>query len=326
MAIFTPVSMNEVEGFLTQYNIGEAKKLTPITSGIENTNYKLTTSLGEYILTLFEARTPKSALPFVFSLLQHLHENNLPVAMPCHNKNGEIISNLNEKPAAIVQFLAGSSVLTTKNKHCYKVGESLAKLHVASTKFNESRKNPFGLDSFASFKENIKGNIDEIECGLSELIKNEISHLNATLKNSLPKLPQGIIHADLFTDNILFLDSKNDPQISGIIDFYYASSGSFAYDLAITINCWAGRDDGELDPELSKAVLNGYQNIRPLEKAEIDAMNDLFRMAALRFLLSRANDWFMPIEKLEVAKKDPLEYVNKLRFHKKQQSYEKFGL
>ena len=323
MAIFTTVSLSEAKDFLNDYDLGEVLTLTPITSGIENTNYKLATSKGMFVLTLFEARTPKSALPFVFNLLLHLHKNNLPVAMPATNKNGDIISVLNNRPASIVEFLEGASVTKPQAEHCFSVGKCLAQIHLASEGFDGLRDNPFGLSKFTDFAKNITGNLDDIESGLAALVENELGFLNIAAPNNLPK---GIVHADLFTDNVLFLERDNSPQISGIIDFYYASIDSYAYDFAVTLNCWAGLADGSLGLEKSRAFSDGYQSKRALNTQESQAMNWLFRMASLRFLLSRANDWFLPVDKTVVAKKDPLEYVKKLRFHQKLQSYEEFGI
>lgn len=319
MAIFTPISTDEAVRFLENYAVGTLLELIPIHGGIENTNYKLITSKATYVLTVFETRTPKEALPFVFKLLNHLDKQNLPVAKPEPNLDGDIISTLKGKPAAIVSFLEGSSVSKPSAEHCFAMGRCLAQLHLAGEDFKDKRQNPFDLSKFDGFFKNISADLNEIEQGLGSLIKNEIAFLN---QHKLNDLPQGIIHADMFPDNVLFADNN---KISGLIDFYYAATDIFAYDLAITLNCWASTADGGLDKERSAALLEGYTGERPLVAAEKQAMNTMFRMAALRFLLSRANDWFLPTETLEVAKKDPLEYVRKLKFHQKQQTYEGFG-
>lgn len=319
MAIFTTVSFDQAAKFIDNYNIGKLVELVPIESGVENTNYKLITNQASYILTLFEKRTPEEALPFVFRALGHLAGKKLPVAQPLASNNGELLSKLNGRPAAIVNFLNGRSVEQPNESQCKAVGVFLADLHLASNDFSAQRQNPFGLDSFEQFFNNISENLDEIEIDLGSFISEEITYLN-THKPS--NIPTGLIHADLFPDNVLFNDHS---QISGVIDFYYAAIDSFAYDLAITINCWAGMSNGELDMDKSKALLAGYQSKRKLLKDEKTAMNEMFRMASMRFLLSRSNDWFSSNPDQEVAKKDPLEYVTKLRFHQRQKCYEGFG-
>ncbi len=326
MAIFTPVSFDQAVSFVSGYEIGSLQELVPIEGGIENTNYKLITNNAAYILTLFEARTPSEALPFVFDVLRHLAAKNLPVAKPVASKSGDFFQKLNGRTAAIVSFLNGSSTDTPNEKHCMDVGRCLAELHLASDGFTGQRANPFGLDRFEAFYNGITGNLDHIENGLSQLIADEITHLNSQAQDELHRLPSGIIHADFFPDNVLFDDVSGEaPKISGLIDFYYAAIDSFVYDLAITLNCWAGDEQGGLNVEKSKALLRGYESKRALSDVEKKAMNTMLRIASLRFLLSRAHDWFLPTDGQTVAKKDPLEYVRKLKYHQKQQNYEGFG-
>ena len=325
MAIFTPVSFNEAESYIKKYDIGSLEKLIPIMAGVENTNYKLQTSKNTFILTLFEKRTPSDALPFVFKVLQHLTAKKLPVAQPVQQKNDEYLSELNSRPAAIVSFLNGASIEQPSSAHCEAVGICLARLHLASEGFMGERENPFGLNQFEKFYNEISGNVEEIEKGLDGLILTEIKWLKSQPRLNLPT---GIIHADLFPDNVLFTTCKNDqlPQISGLIDFYYTATDSFAYDLAITLNCWAGDDNGALNIDKFRALIKGYESKRKLLDVEKLAMNNMFRIASMRFLLSRANDWFLSDKTVNVAKKCPLEYVRKLKFHQQQKGYEGFGV
>jgi len=306
MAVFTPLTNEEVRTALAHYDIGDLVALEGIQAGIENTNFRLTTSDGAWVLSVFEGRTPEDALPYVFSLISHLHDKGLPVAGPQAVHGGGFISHIKGKPAAIVAFLQGACNMAPGVDECQATGEALARMHLACTDFAKVRDNPMGIETFARYHATCPGDPDAIEVGLSNLISDEIQYLNA---NRPTDLPRGTIHADLFPDNVLF----SGGAISGLIDFYYACSDQLIYDLAITLGCWAGNDDGSLNLKQARAMLKGYETVRRLTKAEHLAIPYFLRAGALRFLLTRTHDWLKDDAGAMVTKKDPLEYVRKLR-------------
>jgi homoserine kinase type II len=318
MAVFTPLSKKEVSAHLENYELGALVGLQPIAAGIENTNYKLTTENGTYVLTLIEGRTQEQELPFVFEVLDHLDKAGLPIAGGIRDKSDKIILTLKGRTAVIVAFLRGESRLEPAPGDCQLLGQMLARLHLASSNFCPTRPNPLALSDLDAYAAGFSGTPDDIEPGLSRRLTDELEYL----RHSPPsKLQTGIVHGDLFPDNVLFDGDK----ISGLIDFYFVSSEVLIYDLAICINCWCAKENGEIDRVRACAMVRGYQSRRRLSPDEMLALPYYLRAAAVRFMITRINDWFVNFGDQLVEKKDPLEYARILAFHQKHQDRDFYG-
>jgi len=307
VAVYTNVSPAELSVFLKLYDQGSLKQITPIAEGVENTNYRIDTDHGRFILTLFEKRVSVDDLPFFMALKAHLAGQGLPAPTPIKTRTGEIIGRLNHRPAVLVEFLDGRPVMAPDAKACSALGDKLARLHRAVSGFGDKRQNPLSLEGWRTLAEKCAG-AERIEKGLTKKITNELSHLESTWPKGLP---EGVIHADLFADNVLFQDNT----ITGLIDFYFACTGFFAYDLAICINAWCFDAQSEFQPENAAALLHAYLQHRPLNEHERRALPVLLRGAAMRFLLTRAYDWLNQEPGALVSVKDPLDYGRILAFH-----------
>jgi len=308
MAVYTEISDDELIKFLLEYDIGEVLACKGIADGIENTNYALATTAGAYILTLYEKRVCSADLPFFLALMDHLAGANIPCPTPVRGKNGSALHHLSGKPAAIVTFLEGEGTRQITNDHCRQLGHALACLHLAGANFTPARPNSLSVEGWRVQLEKCNGRVDEISPGLEEFLHGQLDDLSSQWPENLPT---GIIHADLFPDNVFFRDN----QLSGIIDFYFACTDMLAYDIAICLNAWCFDADANFDTVKARELLRAYQNVRELNKAEIAALPILVRGASLRFAMTRVYDWlYTPIEAL-VTRKDPLEYIDKLRFH-----------
>lgn len=303
MAVYTKLEDEDFKQLLLSYHIGQFQKATPIAEGIENTNYLLETSSGKFILTVFENRVENFELPFFFELTSHLREGGINCPLGIQDGSGKILQDIKGKKAAVIEFLEGRPVENIDENVAGELGENLAKMHLAVSGFKESRLNPIALSKWTSLFEKVAPKADEIEPGLQNLIEKELYHLAQAWPFGLPA---GVIHADLFPDNVFFQNGK----LSGIIDFYFACNDFFAYDVAICINAW----DMQNSPALQNAFLSAYQNIRPLGGEELEHMQTFLRGAALRFLLTRIYDWFNTPEDAFVNRKDPQEYLNKLKY------------
>lgn len=319
MAVYTQLSHSDISDFLAHYSVGKLLEFRGIADGVSNTNYLLITTSGKYILTIFEDRKNFAAndLPFFIGLTEHLARKGIPCPRPIHIKKGDYIGNLKGKPAVLVEFLSGEHLQVFSQEHLYKLGEMVAKLHLATAGFFGQRTNALGLANFPPLFSKIQNRADEIAAGLGKIIADELAYLQDK-EPTLQFLPHGIIHADIFPDNVFFAnDSKDKPQVSGIIDFYFACNGYQMYDLMIVLNAWCFKQAGgnwKLEPELAEALLAGYISLRPLSPAEIASMPTLGRLAAMRFLLTRAIDWLNPPESTNATLKNPLEYSQKLAF------------
>ncbi|MGO9357720.1 MAG: homoserine kinase, partial [Xanthobacteraceae bacterium] len=310
MAVYTDVSAEELSEFLACYDIGELLSYKGIAEGVENSNFLLHTTRGSYFLTLYEKRVAAADLPFFLGLMAHLAQHGISCPQPVQNRAGEALGALAGRPAAIIDFLEGVWPRRPSVAHCAAVGGALAKMHIAGADFPMRRANALSVSGWRPLFEAMAPRADEIRHGLRELLAAELDFLEAAWPTALPR---GVIHADLFPDNALFLGER----LSGLIDFYFACNDVLAYDLAICLNAWCFEPDGSFVPVRGQALLQAYQSVRKLTKAELAALPILARGAALRFLLTRLYDWINHPPGAMVRKKDPLEYRRKLAFHQK---------
>lgn len=313
MAVYTQLSNEQIAELLaTQYGIGTLDYALGIAQGVENSNYLIGTHgvdgvEQKYILTLYEKRVKEEELPFFLGLMQHLATHGITCPQPIARKDGGFISEIVGKKAAIVSFITGKSRSVLRPEHCGGVGAVCAKLHVAAADFASTRENSLSLAGWKTLAAKIASRLDEVQHGLQQLVQQELEFLEA---NWPQNLPGGVVHADLFPDNVFFLDD----EVSGVIDFYFACSEAYAYDLAITLNSWCF-DGRECNLTKAKQLVTHYQKHRALNDAEKQAFPILLRGAALRFLLTRAHDMLHHENSALVTPKDPLEYVAKLKFH-----------
>ena len=319
MAVYTEVSFEDLEEFLGAYSVGTPHVFKGIAEGVSNSNYYLQTDKGAYILTLYEKRVHAEELPFFLGLMEHLARKGLPCPTPVHMRSGAVTGALMGRPAAILTFLDGVSLQRPDAAHCAAAGRAMAQLHQAGADFGQSRLNALGLAGWRKLAADCAGGADKIAEGLSELIASEIVQLEKAWPG---QLPHGIIHADLFPDNVLFVDDK----VSGVIDFYFACTDALAYDIAVALNAWCFERDGAFNITKSRALIAGYQSVRKLESAERAALPAFSRGAALRFLLTRTYDWLNRDPAALVRPKDPREFARRLRFHRAVKGAEAYGL
>ena len=309
MAVYTDVGDEELAAFLATYDLGKLLSCKGIAEGVENTNYFLHTSAGSFILTLYEKRVKEADLPFFLGLMEHLSARGLNCPQPVRNRAGEALGRLAGRPAVIVTFLEGISVKRPSARHCRAVGAALAKLHLASADFPMRRPNALSLAGWPPLFAAAEAQADRVSPGLAERTRRELAHLSEVWPAALPT---GVIHADLFTDNVFFLGS----ELSGLIDFYFACTDAFAYDLAICLNAWCFEPDGAFNITKGQALIAGYEAVRRLSPPEVEALPTLCRGSALRFMLTRLVDWLNVPPGALVKPKDPLEFDRKLAFHR----------
>ncbi len=319
MAVYTDITEDDLKAFLAQYEAGELLSYKGIAEGVENSNFLLHTSLFPLILTLYEKRVEKSDLPFFLGLMQHLADRGLSCPLPLPRRDGQMLGELSGRPAALISFLEGMWLRKPDARHCRDVGEALAKMHIAVADFALKRPNALSLDGWRVLWDKSEARADEVEPGLQAEIRGEMDFLAA---NWPADLPSGVIHADLFPDNVFFLNDR----LSGLIDFYFACNDLLAYDVSICLNAWCFEKDGSYNMTKGMALLEGYESVRPLSDAEAAALPILSRGSALRFFLTRLYDWLMTPPGALVVKKDPLEYLRKLRFHAAITSVSEYGL
>ena len=319
MAVYTDVAADELADYLSQYDIGDLLSYKGIAEGVENSNFLLHTSKGSFILTLYEKRVAKGDLPFFLGLMTHLASHGINCPQPVKNKSGEALGVLAGRPAAIITFLEGVWPRKPNAAHCAGVGEVLAKMHLAGHDFPMSRANALSVKGWRPLFD-AAACADQLQHGLRDFISAELAYLEGGV---WPRdLPQGVIHADLFPDNVFFLGER----LSGIIDFTFACHDTLAYDVAICLNAWCFEPDHSFNVTKARAFLNAYARARKLSAAEQDALPLLARGAAIRFLLTRLVDWLNVPPGALVRPKDPLEYVRKLRFHQSVSSVRDYGL
>ncbi|MBX4876791.1 homoserine kinase [Rhizobium bangladeshense] len=319
MAVYTDIAEDDLKWFLTEYDAGTLLSYKGIAEGVENSNFLLHTSKAPLILTLYEKRVEKSDLPFFLGLMQHLSARGLSCPLPLPRRDGALLGSLSGRPAALISFLEGMWLRKPEAKHCREVGRALAEMHVAGEGFELKRPNALSIDGWRGLWEKSEARAGEVEPGLQGEIRNELDFLAAAWPKNLPS---GVIHADLFPDNVFFLGD----DLSGLIDFYFACNDLLAYDVSICLNAWCFEKDGAYNITKGTAMLEGYQSVRPLSGEEIAALPVLSRGSALRFFLTRLYDWLTTPEGAMVTKKDPLEYLRKLRFHRQISSPAEYGL
>lgn len=325
MAVYTEVSDEELQAFAAQYDLGEVVSCKGIAEGVENTNYLLQTlpdgneTPDSYILTLYEKRVRPEDLPFFLGLLEHLAAHGITCPTPIHGRDGAALRQLCGKPAVIVSFLSGMWPRRSTPQQCGSLGAALARMHVAGANFEMHRANSMGLEGWRKLLEDSSARAHEIQPGLADVLTAELDYLAA---NWPQDLPQGVIHADLFPDNVFFLGG----QLSGLIDFYFACDDFLTYDLAICLNAWCFETDGSFNITKARALLRRYAEVRPLNAAEFAALPLLARGSALRFLLTRLYDKLHHDEGAMVRPKDPLEFLARLRFHQQVDGPGAYGL
>jgi len=307
MAVFTPVTEEQAALLMSQLGLGELTELRGIEGGIENTNYFATTDLGDYVLTLFE-RLNHEQLPFYLYLMKHLAEKGIPVPNPAANSDGEILHTLCDKPAAVVNRLLGKSQLTPDAVHCAAVGAMMARMHLAGEDYNRSQPNLRGL---AWWNDTVPVVLPYLEEDQARLLQSELAFQNHIAQSAAYQaLPKGPVHADLFRDNVMFDVEK----LTGFFDFYFAGNDTWLFDLSVCMNDWCiDLNSGEHAPERALAMLNAYQEVRPLRSAERQLLPAMLRAGALRFWISRLWDFHLPREASMLKPHDPTHFERVLR-------------
>jgi homoserine kinase type II len=320
MAVYTEVSDDELRDFMAAYDLGKLLSCKGIAEGVENSNFLIVTDYSPFILTLYEKRVHEEDLPYFLGLMEHIADKGFTCPTPVHTREGEALRRLAGRPAAIVTFLTGMWPRRISPEHCAALGAALAKFHAAGADFPMTRPNSLSVDGWGPLFEKIdEEEADDVQHGLAAEIAAELAFLKANWPTNLPR---GTIHADLFPDNVFFENNT----LTGFIDFYFACTDWLAYDLAICLNAWCFEPDGSFVPVRGRALLQAYQSVRKLTKAELTALPILARGAALRFLLTRLYDWINHPPGAMVRKKDPLEYRRKLSFHQKVKNAGDYGL
>ena len=318
MAVYTEVSDEALETFIAGYDLGRVLSFKGIAEGVENSNYLLHADAGQFILTLYEKRVKESDLPFFIGLMEHLAERGVTCPQPVRAKNGEALGRLCGRSAALVTFLDGVWLRRPQAVHCGQVGEALARMHEAGADFALGRPNALGIGGWPPLVAAAAPRADEVAPGLEREMTAELAALQAIWPSGLPG---GVIHADLFTDNVFFLGDR----LTGLIDFYFACNDSFAYDLGVCLNAWCFEPDGAFNVSKGMAMIRGYEKRRPLSEAEVEALPILARGSALRFMLTRLVDWLNVPAGAKVTPKNPLEYLTKMRFHRRVVSARDYG-
>ncbi|MGH6898564.1 MAG: homoserine kinase [Geminicoccaceae bacterium] len=319
MAVYTAIDATSLSAFLAAYDIGAAVQLQAIAEGVENSNYVLLSERGRFILTLYERRVEPADLPFFLGLMDHLAARGVPCPTPVHGRDGEALRSLCGRPAAVVSFLEGTSPRRVRAGHCAALGSALADLHLAGAGFTMARPNSLSVGAWRPLFEACRADADRVLPGLETEIDRELRQIEEQWPDGLP---HGVIHADLFPDNVFFQGER----LTGIIDFYFACVDIIAYDLAICLNAWCFEPDGAFNITKARQMLAAYRARRAFTPRELAALPLLARGAALRFLLTRLFDWQNRVEGALVRPKDPLEYLDKLRFHRGVASPGAYGL
>ena len=322
MAVYTEVSDDDLKALASAYDFGEIVSCKGIAEGVENSNYMLQTTKGPYILTLYEKRVNPDELPFFLGLMEHLARAGVQCPVPLKGRDGNALRTLCGRPAAIVSFLTGIWPRRITIDHCAGLGPALAGLHAAGRSFNMTRANNLSLAGWRDLFSRTGAAAENIERGLSVLISVELTALGKAWPNGASDLPAGVIHADLFPDNVFFLDGK----CSGLIDFYFACNDFLAYDIAICLNAWCFEPGGDFNITKANRLLAGYETVRPLTPAEKNSLPLLARGAAMRFFLTRLYDWVNTPPGAMVRPKDPREYLHKLNFHRGVSGIAAYGL
>ena len=320
MAIYTKLSENDLKKIFLKYNLGNLLDHKGIKEGIENTNYFVKTEKGKYILTLYEKRVDERDLPFFMGLMRNLFDENFPSPEPIINNNGNYITEILNKKAAVVSFINGAAKKKLDPNNCYEVGYQTAKLHMITKNLTGKRKNKLSVDSWSEIYKKVQRDCSKIHPNLTKIVEKNLDEI----ENKWPKkIPAGIIHADLFPDNIFFKDNK----LTGIIDFYFSCYDFYAFEIAICLNalCFEGKNENlSFNVTKAKKFIDGYSSIRKLTEDEKISLKILCQGAAIRFLLTRVFDYLNLTEGALVKIKDPVEYLKRLEFHNNVTSYEDY--
>lgn len=308
MAVYTEVTDEALAAHLLQYDIGTVVAFRGIAEGVENSNFSLRTTQGDFILTLYEKRVNVTELPWFIGLMEHLATRGLVCPQPVRARNGEALHILSGRTAAITTFLSGVWPRRVQVAHCGPVGHALAQLHQAGRDYAPSRMNALGPQGWAPLLEKCRDGADSVQPGLGAELSSALPQILAAWPHDLPN---GHIHADLFPDNVFFLDGA----LSGVIDFYFAATDVLAYDIAVCLNAWCFETDGSFNVTKGRALLHAYHAERNLTSAEQHALPVLCQGAAIRFALTRLFDWVNTPPGALVTRKDPLDYVRRMRFH-----------
>ena len=318
MAVYTEVTDDALTEFLGGYAMGGLVAFRGIAEGVENSNFSLRTTQGDFILTLYERRVDPAELPWFLGLMEHLAGRGIVCPLPVRGRDGAALRSLCGRPAAITTFLPGVWPRRVQPAHCAPLGAALAALHVAGAGYATRRANALGPANWQSLLDQC-GHADCVQPGLRAQLDDALAAITAAWPASLPV---GHIHADLFPDNVFFLDGR----VSGIIDFYFAATDLLAYDVAVCLNAWCFETDFAFNVTKARALLAGYAAVRPLDAAERAALPVLCQGAALRFLLTRLFDWLNTPPGALVTRKDPLDYLRRLRFHLSARDEHAYGL
>ena len=319
MAVYTTIADDEIASLLQNYEIGNLLSLAGIAEGVENSNFILRTDKATFILTIYEKRTDPADLPFFMDLKRHLNDAGINCPLPIADKSGQVLQHISGKLGAIFSFLDGISYQNPTTEHCRNLGKILAEMHQKTADFMGQRPNALGPNSWHELWRSIDVDPADLPQGIrakSQIIVDEIVAKWPT------ELPQGVIHADLFPNNVMFVGN----DLTGVIDFYFACYDILAYDLSICLNSWCFEKDGSFNITKSAAMLKGYQSVRPLSVAEIAALPILCKGSALRFFLTRLYDWINTPKDALVKPHDPMEYWHKIRFHNRIQDASSYGL
>lgn len=319
MAVYTEVTDDAVEAFLADYDIGSAVAFRGIAEGVENSNYSLRTTAGDYILTLYEKRVDPDELPWFLGLMEHLASRDFVCPQPVRGRDGQALRHLAGRHAAITTFLPGVWPRRVRVEHCGPVGEALAALHLAGADYAPTRRNALGPHGWTPLWERCRSHADGVQPGLAADLDAALSDILAAWPSGLPV---GHIHADMFPDNVFFLEGR----LSGVIDFYFAATDTLAYDVAVCLNAWCFEADFSFNVTKARALLTAYQAVRPLSAQESAALPVLCQGAAIRFLLTRLFDWINTPDGALVTRKDPLEYWRRLRFHLSARDEHAYGI
>ena len=308
MAVYTIITDAMIDRVLLQYDIGQHRALTGITQGVENTNYKLETDQGHYILTIYEKRVDPADLPFFINLKTHLAEQGYPCPTPVGANDGHVLQKIQGKSMAIVSFLNGTSTASPQPPHCHAAGAVLADMHLKGAHFDMQRPNALGQHAWRPLADQIKADVAHTDH--SDQMPQIENWLTGIEKDWPDRLPEGVIHGDLFPDNVLF----DHTAITGVIDFYFACQDMLAYDLAVMINAWCFDQPHLFNPDKASALIAGYTSNRSLQDDERKAMLVLARGAAMRFYLTRLYDWIHTPADAQVKPHNPDDYWHRLMF------------
>lgn len=319
MAVYTSVSAATFEDVLKAYPLGSLLSAEGIREGVENTNYLLVTDQGRYIATIYEKRVAAADLPFFLALMEHLAERGIPCPLPVHDRNGTPLRTVEGKPFAIVTFLPGRWPKTLRAEHCLEVGRMLARIHQAVADFTPTRPNALSVPGWRRLIEGVRSAPSPLVTRLMPEITEALDKVEVYWPSGLPS---GVIHGDFFPDNVFFEESR----ISGVLDFYFACTDIFAYDLAIALNAWCFEPDIAFNITKARALLSGYTEVRPLTEEERENLPVLACGASLRFLASRLYDWVHRVDGAVVTPKDPMDYMRRLRFHRQVRGVSEYGI